>query len=589
MKTEGGQSIGTPPSLGLINDGIPSRHQSNDTKESRSVRESDVFSEISDEDNQNFFRNVGREVVWTEEDRERLKNVDELHTRLLEYHNNVHARTEEYRESGGKAAARSESFGMRQGLSLFDRGSAAAIINPVSSMAGSSVLTHVNFLNENKTFKPEEVKMPRFHQFLHGDLPKILKEMNAADEGLLWLRVQEPTILKDLAGALNMHELCASGFSDLRAFSSFVPVSDGLFVSFCNFVLNGTKINMYKIFVYVSKHVCVTYEREIMPNLLIGFDESQPECTSPQIMRRYHSIGRQCAKMGGIYLISALALQSLASQDTLIDFFSRNLFYFRQKVSTRQYHKEKLIIARQMHIIGVAVIMIKKTVSHNEETFVRLLSAAMSGVFLDLPGGDHRNNPTSSVSSDSTAGEGGGNRNQTLAIAPRIPLLAPMHLLVPEHTPYLLDLVDSYKFSSHLLGTEIEEVQALVGAMDALTTLRSINTSTLLSFVATIFLPLNFLTGVFGTNFFDAETNAYFMAILNDPQGPMYFVIMCVVSFIAVCLYFMYNGWVDLRVNWRKVLSFAMFGLIKFDQPEQETLYVHSRKFKGKHQDGNGK
>ena len=131
MKTEGGQSIGTPPSLGLINDGIPSRHQSNDTKESRSVRESDVFSEISDEDNQNFFRNVGREVAWTEEDRERLKNVDELHTRLLEYHNNVHARTEEYLESGGKAAARSESFGMRQGLSLFDRGSAAAIINPI--------------------------------------------------------------------------------------------------------------------------------------------------------------------------------------------------------------------------------------------------------------------------------------------------------------------------------------------------------------------------------------------------------------------------------------------------------------------------
>ena len=72
---------------------------------------------------------------------------------------------------------------------------------------------------------------------------------------------------------------------------------------------------------------------------------------------------------------------------------------------------------------------------------------------------------------------------------------------MPDHTPYLLDLVDTYKFTNHLLLTEIEEVQALTGAMDQLTTLRSINTSTLLSFVATIFLPANFLTGVFGTNF----------------------------------------------------------------------------------------
>ena len=40
-------------------------------------------------------------------------------------------------------------------------------------------------------------------------------------------------------------------------------------------------------------------------------------------------------------------------------------------------------ITRQMHIVGMSVIMIKKTVSHSEETFVRLLSAAMSGIDLD--------------------------------------------------------------------------------------------------------------------------------------------------------------------------------------------------------------
>ena len=124
-------------------------------------------------------------------------------------------------------------------------------------------------------------------------------------------------------------------------------------------------------------------------------------------------------------------------------------------------------------------------------------------------------------------------RLQTL---PRVPLLAPVALLIPEHTPYLLDLVDSYKFASHLLSTEIEEVQALTGAMDALTTLRSINTSTLLSYVATIFLPLNFLTGIFGTNFVNPETQVYYMHMLNDPDGPGIFGIKCAESAVTITL-----------------------------------------------------
>ena len=46
------------------------------------------------------------------------------------------------------------------------------------------------------------------------------------------------------------------------------------------------------------------------------------------------------------------------------------------KVSERQYHREKVSITRQMHIVGMSVIMIKKTVSHNEETFVRLFECS---------------------------------------------------------------------------------------------------------------------------------------------------------------------------------------------------------------------
>ena len=565
VKSNGGANIPPTENSGLTRDDINNMHErklrlseqsAGSRRRSAADRESDVFSEMSEDDvNQNFFHNIGREVLWTDEDRMTLQSIDELHTRLLEYHNNVHARSspDGVKEEPG-------SFGARQGLSLFNKSLHLNTLNPLTNSGDEVAITYVKFISELKVIPPIEVPMRTFQSFVKDDIDHILYEMEQKKEGLLWIRVHDPSTLSDLAINLNMHELCASGFSDLRAFSSFIPVADALFCSFCNFVLSGHKINMYKLFVYVGKNVVVTYEREIMPDLLDSLDKKmQTECTTPMVMKRYNRIGKHCAQMGGIYLITCLALQSLASQDTLIDFFSRNLFFFRQKVTTRQYHKEKLIIARQMHTVGVAVIMIKKTVSHNEETFVRLLSAAMSGVFVDTPDGT------------GGAGKGAGPGGQDLVIMPRIPLLAPMHLLMPEHTPYLLDLVDSYKFSAHLLGTEIEEVQALTGAMDALTTLRSINTSTLLSFVATIFLPLNFLTGVFGTNFVDPENDEYYMKVLNDPRGPVFFEIMCIMSFMLVCVYFVYNGWVDMRINWKNLLSFVTCGFVNVHDSDAVT------------------
>jgi hypothetical protein len=295
-----------------------------------------------------------------------------------------------------------------------------------------------------------------------------------------------------------------------------------------------------------------------MPDLLeVDAPVQDKVCSS--IMSGYEKINRNCCKLGGIYLMYSLALQSLSMQDSIIDFFSRALYYFKQKVSTRQYHKEKLKIARQMHAVSVSVTMIKNSIIHAEETFVRLLSGAMTGTFTVEP----EETAEGEDGSGDKGGKGGddGERQKgiqvtqlngvkgKLSMTPRVPLLTPLGLVSPDHTPYLLDIVDSYKFANHILMTELEEVQALTVAMDALTTLRSINTSTLLSFVATIFLPLNFVCGVFGTNFVNDE-GLYYMKILNDPKGPTYFLIMSVASVMAIIVYFWYNGWIDLRFSW---------------------------------------
>jgi hypothetical protein len=268
-----------------------------------------------------------------------------------------------------------------------------------------------------------------------------------------------------------------------------------------------------------------------------------------------------------VYLMYSLALQSLSLQDPIIDFFSRTLYYFKQKVTTRQFHKDKLMIARQMHAVAMAVTMVKNSIMHAEDTFVRLLSGAMTGTFTtDDPDAlegeeEEEDGGAKSVHKEKPKGLGvvqiSGVQGK-VSVAPRLPLLAPNGLLVADHTPYLLDIVDSYKFMNHLLQTELEEVQALTSAMDALTTLRSINTSTLLSLVATIFMPLNFVCGIFGTNFVypleaTADAGNYYMTILNNPQGPTYFLIICVASVLVILIYFWYNGWVDLRVRWDRL------------------------------------
>lgn len=537
------------PLKGRKSSGDDTRNGSMDSLDSHS----DALT-IDEQSTGNFFR-TGKQVNWTENDRLRLRNIDELHARMLEYHNNVHSREVDVDDPTGMEYPTNESFGARQGLSLFNKDNMNALGSLAHERSSQDGLVYCFFHEREAPIHPVEVSLGEMPKFVEDDMPQMLSKCdkpNGKGGGLLWLRVVDPIVLSDLVDHLNVHELCTAGFSDLRAFSSFIPLPECLFVSFCNFVLTGVEVHMYKLFIYISKNLVITFEREIMQNLLEDHNPYGMEICSPIIMNRYKKIHKMCAKIGGVYLLSCLALQSLALQDTLIDYFSRTLFYFKQKVTTRQYHREKLIVAREMHTVGVAVIMIKKCVSHSEDSFVRLLSAAMSGVYMEAAQGEEEPPTQEEIV-----------RLQTL---PRVPLLAPVALLIPEHTPYLLDLVDSYKFASHLLSTEIEEVQALTGAMDALTTLRSINTSTLLSYVATIFLPLNFLTGIFGTNFVNPETQVYYMHMLNDPDGPGIFGIMCAASAVIITLYFVYNGWVDFRIDWRRLFSNLTCGLLSYDE-----------------------
>ena len=75
-----------------------------DTKQmplNRHMSQHDIDALVEEEEQaeQGNFFTFDKKVTWTASDAMRLLNIDELHTRLLEYHNNVHARNIDVDES----------------------------------------------------------------------------------------------------------------------------------------------------------------------------------------------------------------------------------------------------------------------------------------------------------------------------------------------------------------------------------------------------------------------------------------------------------------------------------------------------------
>ena len=94
-----------------------------------------------------------------------------------------------------------------------------------------------------------------------------------------------------------------------------------------------------------------------------------------------------------------------------------------------------------------------------------------------------------------------------------------------NHFLYVLDLLDSYNFKRNSLQKQHEEMKRVETELNATIALRTTNTNTMLSLIATTFLPLTFFAGVFGMNF--TVDGGYTIALLNSPDGPNVFIMLC--------------------------------------------------------------
>lgn len=495
-----------------------------------------------------FFSNTtGSDATWTLADQRRLASIDALHTRMLEFHNNVHMRSVDeaiqqqvYELSTVQPLTRGTAT--EQSLALL-----SANLRSVSHklaaalLSGGDIVATATIASKNSDPQaPFAQPVPMSRESLQSLLmaadtwsssssqqapaPGVEAEAGsgAGAGSTLWIHITDLSVVGAIGRRYNIHDLCLAGFSDFRAHSAFVPVPGACFVSFCTFVMIGTDVSMNKVFVYLAPGLVITHEREVHPDRSV--QGSAVPCGAREVVvSKARAAGSAAivgmATHGAVFLLYSLACHALVLQDSIVDFFSRSLGYFKQMVHTRLHHRDKLHIHRKMHIVSVSIGMLQKTVGLNIDTFTTILKVAEG-----FP-------------------------------APYSKMVD--KVLNEAHLPYLLDLYDSFKFARHCLDSEFEETVALDSAMDSITTLRNINTSTLLSLVATIFLPLNFLTGVFGTNF---QTSAgYSMELLSNPVGPYIFAAICVGSSMVIIAYFAFNGWVELRINYRRLGAACCF------------------------------
>lgn len=417
-------------------------------------------------------------LIWTKRDQVRLQNVDELFTRMMEHHNNVHTRTMAVNVNDDLIkSSRKFNKGLLERMSLVGKPVAENEIvmvalsfkaanfyekklgSPVCMTAEEAQLYLAEMDFEDPTWTVDErdaattwremikgesnaevqaqleLKMDKNN--FHFELPdeknrpnrrrsaafnkrsqRLHASTKIADMPLkdcLWIHMSDLSILEAVAGRFALHDLVVTGFRDIRNSANFLPLPSAVFFCFCTFYLDPVtnEVSMHKVYLYlsISTNLLITYERQIMrkakswsvqrgdiggdgvretgvPSLFdvaddttttrtttstttkatdIGIDAdyyprssvSEPGRGSvicSAVMERFMPLYQDCLRLGILHLITTFALESLACQDTIMEFFSRALLYTKRISDTRVklYYREKSFVAKQLVVLTKA-------------------------------------------------------------------------------------------------------------------------------------------------------------------------------------------------------------------------------------------
>jgi Mg2+ and Co2+ transporter CorA len=523
-------------------------------------------------------------AIWTINDQKKLIALNSLYNRSLEFHQNVHIKDSPLMLSASQGISLESAINepkYRNPLE-YDHSSQLATVITFSADKSKRLLQNYNFhqfsmfcqhslfnsIQEespstafpSKSSKPFQStssddsmdKNPSSASIDMSETEKLPASSSEKKErnDYYWIH------LKDLCGLdlllkhnMNIHELIYIAFHDLRHHSSILPYGNELFLTnvVCTLQNETSSFHLYKVYMYMKDNILITYETELFPLLsapdekdasdfhshLPGFSEgtttpghsegssipfaggnipgkgnpipsTAERTTSAEIrtisvsspisngtaitekimqlfFKHMSKLKEKVIELGVFYLIYELSLHILTFYDSSLEYLSSSLSYFNRIVHLNLLHRERMTMKIKIHMLSAGINLLRKSIEGCVETISKL-----SHFEFDCRG-------SCSLSVDT-------------------PL-------------YLLDIYESYIFKRSSLQKQQEEIKRIETELDATIGLRTTNTNTILSLIATVFFPLNFFAGVFGMNF--AEDGGYTMALVNASYGPHIFVMMC--------------------------------------------------------------
>lgn len=324
-----------------------------------------------------------------------------------------------------------------------------------------------------------------------------------------------------------------------------------------------------------------------------SFEKGSVVCAS--VMHRFTQIYHDCLRVGTLHLITTFALESLACQDTIMEFFSRSLLYTKRISDTRVklFYREKSFVAKQLVVLTKAFKVCATILGECKytlsalQTFLRTgnfkvrelyisedderagvddvdtyrdvlrsrLKVSSAGIGCTAQGGFQ-----SSVKNvDSHAVDGGLVQGSTESLfSIDISDAADTHaLLYKEFTncrafdDQQLDtmhiFMDEYNFSTSLLKEQQYQLREIKEAIDEREQLRGINMENLVALIGVSTLPMSFITSFLGMNF---ELSELYYA----RDGATIMLWMCFFFTLACVLYFHQYSYIDFSINtWRKL------------------------------------
>lgn len=344
--------------------------------------------------------------LWTVSDQMRIRSMDRLQSRTLEYHNNVHQRI------GDSPDARYPS--------------------------PQDIVADLLFC------VPGVIKQP--NSVTTSMMPKMLQQHRDNTVGdassFLWVNLFSLSTLPRLAQEFDMSNLIVVGFEDMRCHSGVVQSADGsCLISLCYFHMHPMSfhVQMFKIYCYMNKGVLITYIAELMPDDFEKYDdESDVNDTTvcSTVMSKWPKLSNDVVKYGPFFLFYKLAEHCLLSQDPIMEFFSRTLFFFKSQIKVRLSHHEKINFMKKMHIVMSGVHLLDRNTQKLVYIFESLSSKISNPKVLPL------------ISSD---------------------------ILSTEVLPFMFDLQDLFHFADDCLNSLEIESQLLHKIMEDISTLRANN------------------------------------------------------------------------------------------------------------------